>query len=89
MQDIFNTADPLPPDQLVQLYYNYLEEIEEENHKRKLEDEEYEKKKQKLVRIKDIWERVQSWIKNCILFVLPLSPYSMLIKVYKPTKVHV
>ena len=49
-QDVFNTADPLPPDQLVQLYHNYLEEIEEENHKRKLEDEEYEKRKQKLVR---------------------------------------
>ena len=48
-QDVFNTADPLPSEQTIQIYHNYLEEIEEDNHKRKLEDEEYEKRKQKLV----------------------------------------
>eukprot|EP00111_Clytia_hemisphaerica_P006047 TCONS_00017497-protein len=48
MNDVFNTADPLPAQQLLQLYNNYLEEIEEENYKRKQEDEEYEKKRQKL-----------------------------------------
>ena len=50
-QDVFNTADPLPSEQTIQIYHNYLEEIEEDNHKRKLEDEEYEKRKQKLVSV--------------------------------------
>ena len=50
-QDVFNTADPLPSEQLIQIYYNYLEEIEEDNNKRKLEDEEYEKRRQKLVSV--------------------------------------
>lgn len=47
---MFALPDIASPKQLLELYDKYLEEIEEDNNKRKIEDEEYEKRKQKLVR---------------------------------------
>lgn len=44
------SSEILSDEQLVELYNKYMDEIEEDNNKRKVEDEEYEKRRQKLVR---------------------------------------
>lgn len=49
LKDVFSMPEILTSEKLIELYNTYLDEIEEENNKRKQEDEEYEKRKQKLV----------------------------------------